>query len=604
VERSSSLPGSSGTHVNFSEHTETWYLLPDWATSDTYVAEADDAGALTLEHTIGGTFGELAMRLTEGKHDYNEWVQDGYLNTWGQQEREGEYSSWGTINRDIVRSGTVTSQYDPAGKLLATTGQFRHEIESQGEAAASDWEQAKGSNHDWRATRTYNRDSEDYFNSFQTRVWTPGISGAGELEFQRETAAEQHEQEFWGNYTESDTRSVWDGYDWRLQQNPQSRAGNYFDASSGSGSAGREPGFSDEGFASWGYEGKSIHARYDNALGPASAQSPAFWDDYARPDMGAGPSLLRQDGGGGGLDGGGSWIDHDQQIAGLGVFVPPEGQAEGRKAYQRVEYSTWKHYASWYATAYVSAVVPPLGFVTEAGGDFWSGLFRTSDDVSSEFYAVSNGITRVSGTAFTLLLFPWSASSTLSMTLGGGAVLWGLDQTVTGGYELATGQEHHTFGGQALSKVFGETAGNLLYDWGPPTTATLNVLRNAAGWFRNILRNPSKLADEVVDLADEAVAPNRGFALPTLGKSGARELAGNMGLPTAQAHAVNRAIGRATSTSGIKVTQNGPDVLVEIFRKGDDGFQVIESIIRVDGTKTVVQKAYDALGNLVHFHPK
>jgi hypothetical protein len=269
-----------------------------------------------------------------------------------------------------------------------------------------------------------------------------------------------------------------------------------------------------------------------------------------------------------------------------------------------VGYWTRGHYASWYATAAYSFLNPALAFTTEAGAAFWSGVFRTGKDVSPEFYAVSNGITRVSGTALTLLLFPWSASSTLSMTLGGGAVLWGLDQTVTGGYELATGQEHHTFGGQALSKVFGETAGNLLYDWGPPTTATLNVLRNAAGWFRNILRNPSKLADEVVDLADEAVAPNRGFALPTLGKSGARELAGNMGLPTAQAHAVNRAIGRATSTSGIKVTQNGPDVLVEIFRKGDDGFQVIESIIRVDGTKTVVQKAYDALGNLVHFHPK
>jgi hypothetical protein len=228
----------------------------------------------------------------------------------------------------------------------------------------------------------------------------------------------------------------------------------------------------------------------------------AFWDDSAKPDMAAGPSLLRQDGGGGGLKTGfGPGSDADQILTAW-ARVPPEVEANSGNYYSRVEYSTWRHYASWYATA---AWFPAP--YTEAGGAFWSGLFRTSEDVSSEFYAVSNGITRVSGTALTLLLFPWSASTTLSMTLGGGAVLWGLDQTVTGGYELATGQEHHTFGGQALSKVFGETAGNLLYDWGPPTTASLNALRNAASWFKNILRNPSKLADEVVDLADESVAP-------------------------------------------------------------------------------------------------
>jgi hypothetical protein len=63
----------------FSEHTDNWYGLPSWATSDTYVAVADDQGALALTHTIGGTFGQLTGRLTKGVHDYNEWVQDGYL---------------------------------------------------------------------------------------------------------------------------------------------------------------------------------------------------------------------------------------------------------------------------------------------------------------------------------------------------------------------------------------------------------------------------------------------------------------------------------------------------------------------------------------------
>ncbi len=202
--------------------------------------------------------------------------------------------------------------------------------------------------------------------------------------------------------------------------------------------------------------------------------------------------------------------DADQILAAW-ARIPPQAEANSGNYYSQVEYSTWRHYAAWFPAPY-----------KEAGGVFWSGLLRTSEDVSSEFYAVSNGITRVSGTALKLLLFPWSASSTLSMTLGGGAVLWGLDQTETGGYEWATGQEHHTFGGQALSKVFGETAGNLPYDWGPPTTASLNALRNAASWFKNILRNPSRLAGEVIDLADEAVASIRGVGGTADALSGAR----------------------------------------------------------------------------------
>ncbi len=117
-------------------------------------------------------------------------------------------------------------------------------------------------------------------------------------------------------------------------------------------------------------------------------------------------------------------------------------------------------------------------------------------------------------------------------------------------------------------------------------------------------------ADDIAKLAGDTAkkifgkAPKGGFSLPTLGKAGAREIVSKMGLPSAQANAVNRAIRRATSTSGLKVTQNGPNVLVETFRKGDDGFQVMEYVIRIDGSKSVVQKAYDAAGNLVHFHPK
>jgi hypothetical protein len=77
-----------------------------------------------------------------------------------------------------------------------------------------------------------------------------------------------------------------------------------------------------------------------------------------------------------------------------------------------------------------------------------------------------------------------------------------------------------------------------------------------------------------------------------------------MGLPGAQQDAVKRAIQRATATSSIKITQYGSDVIVQIIRKGREGFQIVESVVNISGSKTVIQKAYDAAGNLIHYHPK
>ena len=45
-------------------------------------------------------------------------------------------------------------------------------------------------------------------------------------------------------------------------------------------------------------------------------------------------------------------------------------------------------------------------------------------------------------------------------------------------------------------------------------------------------------------------------------------------------------------------------VYVRIKRAGFDGYQVVETVIKSDGTKEVVQKAYDASGRLVHYDPK
>ena len=94
------------------------------------------------------------------------------------------------------------------------------------------------------------------------------------------------------------------------------------------------------------------------------------------------------------------------------------------------------------------------------------------------------------------------------------------------------------------------------------------------------------------------------FILSGLSKIEARSFVKAMGLSPAQLSAVNSAIKRMTSTSTCKITQNGSDVIVQIFRQGHNGYQVIETIVHVNGSKRVIQKAYDLAGKLVHFHPK
>jgi hypothetical protein len=88
-------------------------------------------------------------------------------------------------------------------------------------------------------------------------------------------------------------------------------------------------------------------------------------------------------------------------------------------------------------------------------------------------------------------------------------------------------------------------------------------------------------------------------------KAAARSALAEMGLPDAQAAAVNRAIGRATTKTTIGIAQ-GEDgnVIVTLTRAGRDGQQVIESVVSQDGTKTVVQKGINAEGVVEHYDPK
>jgi len=95
------------------------------------------------------------------------------------------------------------------------------------------------------------------------------------------------------------------------------------------------------------------------------------------------------------------------------------------------------------------------------------------------------------------------------------------------------------------------------------------------------------------------------FVLEGMNKAEARSFASNMGLTPEQLISVNTAIKKMVSKEMCKITQNGPDVFVQVFRKGHDGFQVIEKTIPINGkARDVIQKAYNESGKLVHDHRK
>jgi RHS repeat-associated protein len=89
-----------------------------------------------------------------------------------------------------------------------------------------------------------------------------------------------------------------------------------------------------------------------------------------------------------------------------------------------------------------------------------------------------------------------------------------------------------------------------------------------------------------------------------LGKKAAKDLIQKLGLSEAQEAAALSAISRATTTTGIDISTTSGELTVSLSRPGANGFQTIKSTISVNGSKTVVQEAYDAAGNLVHLHPK
>ena len=90
-----------------------------------------------------------------------------------------------------------------------------------------------------------------------------------------------------------------------------------------------------------------------------------------------------------------------------------------------------------------------------------------------------------------------------------------------------------------------------------------------------------------------------------MNKAAARRKLDGRGLPEAQARAGRRAMQRATTSEDIDIViMDAGDHLIRRSRPGRDGRQVLEDTVKPDGAKEVVQKAYDAAGNLVHYDPK
>ena len=129
-----------------------------------------------------------------------------------------------------------------------------------------------------------------------------------------------------------------------------------------------------------------------------------------------------------------------------------------------------------------------------------------------------------------------------------------------------------------------------------------HLLFSALGGFGRIASLGGGASGSVLGL--EAVG-SLGGELGLTTKVAARAALGSLGVEGEQLAAASRTISRATASSTIDVTRGtGGTVIVSITRQGRNGSQVMRTVVNADGTKTVVQMAFDAEGKLVHYHPK
>jgi hypothetical protein len=99
-------------------------------------------------------------------------------------------------------------------------------------------------------------------------------------------------------------------------------------------------------------------------------------------------------------------------------------------------------------------------------------------------------------------------------------------------------------------------------------------------------------------------------AFPFRGKVGlpnkrdARKALSSLDATSEQLALANRAIRRATTSSTIDVGKYGPNVVVRVRRPGRDGYQLIETVIKPNGSMSVVQMGYNSKGKLTHYDVK
>ena len=168
---------------------------------------------------------------------------------------------------------------------------------------------------------------------------------------------------------------------------------------------------------------------------------------------------------------------------------------------------------------------------------------------------------------------------------------------------IAIGDVAMRFGDQVSEKEAIEE-GQPWSPWGPydPTQIEIEIWRDLF-WlpFATEARSIGGLIDFVESLIARSAT---GTVVSASSKAAARAAIAELDLPEGQAQAALRAVKHATATSTIEIVrEEGGTVVVRIIRAGRDGYQAMESTITQDGIKTVVQKAWDAAGRLVHLHP-
>jgi hypothetical protein len=214
-------------------------------------------------------------------------------------------------------------------------------------------------------------------------------------------------------------------------------------------------GFSDtDYFQSYNYRGDKIDTRFQFALTPGPTGTGPQFNDPPNVNLAGGPSSLMQDPGGN--QNNDSFINYDDQTAGIGIPVPAAQQTEEWREHVRdLNYPFFK--AAMYANARSEQI--------NLGGAWNEGFNHTSPDVSSEFYARCNATVRISGAVLVLASAIPSAGQSLWMLIPQGAsVAWAGDQLVTGSLELTEGRHHHSGGVALLEPVIGEFGATIVYD--------------------------------------------------------------------------------------------------------------------------------------------